>query len=1320
MKSKISILIFLITLVHFSTNAQGVKVLTSTPSSITFEYSPNYIIDTFRVNGTSYLRIDLKESINFNSIAGLPNVPSAVFNIGVPAETGNTVSLLSVNTHKVSGKILPVPEFKKLNNVPVENYSENDNYRTFKNDEFISFGEFGLMRNLRVQKVIINPILFDSPNQVITIADKIIVQVNFARNSSQSVKADGFLKDVVINFDAAEKWGIPGNNNLGKINNSLLADGTWYKFGIQTEGIYRINRSDLNNYGIDPNNVDPQTIKIFNNGGYTLPERVTDDRPDGLVENAIYVSGEGDGSFDDGDYILFYARGPVFWEYNDDSENIERRKNLYTETNYYFITSGGSSGKRMQVINSGASANSYKQTSTKAFLYKDDDNINLIKSGRVYFGDEFTASDNSRTYTNSLTYRVDGSPINYTIQFANTGRIPVLTTVRENNTTIIQNTIYGSTSDYVLGRVGKFSSTYSGTLPDNRSVLNVIYNASGSESIGYLDYWEIGYEKELYAVDNILHVYSEDTTATVEYTVSNFSNSSIRVFNVSDYSNVSMINGAVSGGQVTFSSNETNGSISKYIALNTSKYLAPESPVRVENSNIRGISEGAKQLVIAHRNFSEQAERYALYRSNESRDPLSVQLVYIDQVFNEFSSGIKDPTAIRDFISYAYNNWNEQPFYVLLFGDGDYDYLNKEGLNNNFIPTYQVFPGNDYLLYELSVYPTDDYFARVNGNDSNVDVAIGRLNVRSTADAEKIVDKIVYYENQSEKGIWRHNITMVADDGLTSNGNDGSLHTRQSEEISKIIPGKYILDKLYLSNFPTVASGLGRRKPGVNQAIIDNINNGTLIVNFVGHGNPEVWTHEAVFEKSSTIPQLDNKHLFFLTAATCDFGKYDDPGVQSATEEMIMMESKGMIGGFTATRPVFASPNHTLNRSFYTNLITTATPEGLPVTIGTAYLNAKLIVGGSNTEKFQLYGDPAMRLNIPRLQVSVDSINGTSVENAIQISALSEVNISGSVKNFDGSVYTGYNGEGIVSMFDSERSIYLEDINYTMTIRGGLIFRGRVSIEGGYFNTSFTVPKDISYENKNGKVVAYVLNDDIDGLGFTDNFTVGGTSNNPISDNEGPEIEIFFDDLSSQNSYLVGPNTTLLVNLSDETGLNTTGTGVGHMLQGIIDDDEENPIDLTPYFIGDLDAGGKSGTIEYRFTGLETGNHKISISAWDVLNNSSEEEKFFSVVNDDEIAVQDVYNYPNPFASNTMFTFQHNLSETFNVTINIYTISGRKIKAIEKLALPANNRFVKIPWDGTDQDGDLIANGTYLYKLIINTVNSGTQKSVLGKLAVIR
>jgi len=1318
-------LVILFFVLNLIANAQDLKVLSSDKTSIIIEYRPIYK-DTLTISasGNSFIKLNLLGGYIENiTKSGLPQIPVREINIGVPSELGNTIQILSADYSTLNGQYVPVPKLLKGSFSSVENYVINDKYSNFSFPDIVAFGEYGLVRNLPVQSIKIHPVIFDVSSNVIKIYKKIVIKISFSSSpSNRELIQDNTFQSIILNWDTAKNWGI-SEKKLLKTSSSVLATGDWFRFEAPDEGIYKIDKTFLQALGIDISAADfnPRTIKIYNNGGYPLPEDLSKSNNQGLIENAITVVGEEDGRFDTSDYILFYGRPQEFWEYSSSAKNIIRIKQPYSKKNYYWLTYGGANGKRISNKQSNNVTNAYQQTSTLAFKSLDKDSINIGRSGRDYLGDQLYNSTNSstksKTYLTTLNGIIPSSIIKYNFRVVNSSADVFPYSVEESGNQIYSTYVAGI-STYISGIESIGSTVYGGQLSDERSNLKFSINTSSSSASLYIDYFEITYQRQLKSVSDYIQLFSKDTTATIEYTLSNFSSSSIQTFDVTDNANVQNISNAIiSGGQLKFQSNETKGKVNRYLAVTSAAYKTPINGVKIANSNIRGSLAGSEMIVITAKDFKTQAERYATYRSNQSPYKLSTQIFYVDEIFNEFSCGSLDPTAIRDFLKFAYENWQIKPFYVLLFGDGDYDYLNMEKLNRNFVPPYETAES----LYEVLSYPTDDYYARVSGNDLKTDLAIGRINVQSAAEGDVVIDKIIKYETGLEKGLWRNNITLVADDGPQEVGiDDGSIHTSQSENLANTkIPKYFDLDKIYLVAYPTVYTGLGRRKPDVNKAIINAINDGTLILNYVGHGNEDVWAHESVFEKAASIPQLKNPNYFFLTAATCAFGKYDDPTQQSAVEILMNLKDAGTIVAFSAVRVVTSTSNAAINDSLYSNLFRVRDVNNLPIRIGKAYFLTKQVIRDlENDEKFNLFGDPAIRLDEPLNPTSIDSVNGKSLKSVVQVNALGPVKIKGTVRNTNGTL-AQYNGDAIISMYDSERSIYFKEMNYTVTMPGGLIYRGRTSVANGEFQTEFVVPKDISYENKNGKIVAYVDNSTSDGVGYSTNVVVGGTNPDAVNDGKGPDIAIYFDDLNYENSYLVNPDFTLIAKLSDRTGLNTTGTGIGHKLEAILNDDEANPIDLTNSFIGDLNSGGKSGLIKYKFLGMTPGDYKIKVKAWDVFNNLSSKETNFTVVsNNNGIVLRDVVNYPNPFSSNTTFTFQHNFTSAINVKIKIYTIAGRLIKQIEQSNLL--DKFVRIDWDGRDADENQIANGTYLYKLIVESADGQYKDNVLGKLAVIR
>jgi hypothetical protein len=1320
----------LISLVAFASllfSQQDFRVIASNLNSIIIEFTPHYI-DTslIKINEQEYRKVDFAYGYTEESIPwGTPAVQERKLVIGVASEFGNSIKVLSSSYQQIDGSIIPVPTYKKENFLDGLKYEVTPEYYNYEDyPELASFGDYGIARGLGTQDIRLFPVKFDVNSNTIRLYSKIVFQIDYGNAQYSGRKTDDeLLKFSVINYDAAQYW-VKAQNRLSKIDGSVLATGQWIRFEAPTEGIYKIDRAKLESFGFNVSSLDPRTIKIYNNSGKVLSENVTTSRPVDLVENAISVVGENDGTFDQGDYILFYGRGSQFRDIDPVSKTIKRFNHPFSDKNYFWITAGGDNGKRIQSKSSLNTNADYTQSSTVAFTDYEVDKINLGKSGRQFFGDDFSQAVPTRTYMNKLDYRISSFPINYKFRFVNASQNAFTLTLAENSTTILSGSIsgYGNTS-YRIGVDSTKYAVFNGTLPDNRSALKFSISSLSVTSVGYLDYFEIIYEKELKPVENKIIFFSKDSSATVEYYLSAFPSSEIKVFDVTNYSNIILVNpkpGWPSGGDYRFQVDENADSIRKYIAVGNESFLIPANPSTVENSNLRGITDGAKFIIISHKNFLDASNRLKNYRENETKIGISTIVIDIENIFNEFSCGIRDVSAIRDFIKYAYDNWQIKPEYFLLFGKGTYDYKNIEGFGDNYILPWETEESLNFV-YGPNSYCSDDFFARVDGEDPKPDLTFGRITARSLNDANDYIDKIIYYEKDSERGNWRNLITLVADDGLTSTGNDGPLHTSQSEFLAQSsIPSSFDLKKIYLADYPAVITGNGRRKPAVNAEIIKTMNQGTLIVNYVGHGNPNVWAHEVVFERGVTIPQLNNDKYFFLCAATCDFGNYDSPNFYSGAEDLLFLKNSGAIATLSASRVVFSSSNANLNRVFFDSLFNLPREElNLPVSLGFALFRTKFNLNSVNDQKFHLLGDPTLRLNMPQYFGSIDSINGQPLVADIQIRALSSTKIAGTILKPDGTKWNEFNGEGLLTVFDSERTKLLEEIgNYPMFIQGGVIFRGRVSVNNGEFEAEFVVPKDISYENKNGKIIFYFFDLESDGLAFTNKIIVGGTDTTAVNDGEGPEIEIFFDNANYVSSYLVGPEPNLIVKLFDETGLNTTGTGVGHKLEGILNKNQGVPIDFTEFFIGELDAGGKQGEINYKFDKMNDGDYTIEVKAWDVFNNFSNEESFFTVVSTNDLVVRDVYNYPNPFSSSTAFTFQHNLTRPIDVKVNVYTIAGRMIKQLEEKNI--DQKFVKVNWDGRDEDGDQLGNGTYLYKLIVKTTDGEFTQSVLGKMSVIK
>ena len=1349
-------LFFLLILLTQITRSQAVNdyiILSQDQNEIVIEYTPYLLqIDTLKFDEISTFqpKIDLSQPIlSFlflntsieNTQIGEPQIPVRVFPLILKSKTGNQIEIIEASYVEYDGvRLKPVPALipeKQIYDISgdtisyarVFSFGEVYNKSDFIPKDIVKLDESGIARNYIVTRVKVYPVQYNPALGKVRLYKKIKFVLRYGQDGSQFTNPDKFDLEIVdgfVNYQIAKNWKINfENRSFAKPELGQLSSGDWYKIPIVEEGIYKITYSDLRNAGINPDNIDPRTIKIFNNGGLQLPENINDPRPNGLIENAIFVSGEDDGRFDQNDYIIFYGRGTSGWNYNPTTKEFTHYVNDYTNENYYFLTFGGARGKRMTIVESLNSQNPFRPEYTFGLYFRDEQKINLTESGREWFmaSVEARAGFNMINYVTKLEELLLGKPVQYRIQVASRSAGPNWFVIKEGDSelgTISLGTVtlsgYSSLIDYYAVKSEPKKFIYNGEIKDSRSNLKFYFNWIGEAVAGYVDWFEIIYPRSFKAVNDFISFYSYDTSAIVEYKVYGFSSNDVRMFDVTDFDNVKMISGNVNAGEFVFQVSEQRGQVKHFIGIGANGYKKVSKIEKVKNTNLHGETEGADWVIITHPDFLSQAKKLAEHRNK--KDSLKTLVVDVTDIYNEFSCGMLDPVAIRDFLKFAFDRWNRKPFYVLLFGDGDYDYKNVEVSDKNWIPPYESKEG----LQQILTYTSDDFYVLLTP-DPYIDMAIGRLPVQTQDEAEIVVNKIIQYESNSDFGMWRNTVLFAADDGLTSGDNtDGQIHTLQSESLANYYTPDYIdKRKIYLVAYPTVYTSVGRRKPEAAKALVDYINRGCAIVNWIGHGNPFVWAHERVFEIGYTIQNLKNgNRLPFIVAATCDFGRFDNPKSQSSSEVLLTLKNGGAIGVLTAARLVYSSDNAAFNYKFFDELFKSTT-EYKTTRVGEAIFKVKQVYASLNDLKFILLADPALRLILPRYSTLIDTINGKDQNQTVQLKALGKVNFSGKIqKNNQEPLDVSGNVE--FTLFDAQKRLtYLDEKGWPFNFieQGNMLFRGVYSVRNGRFGGEFMLPKDISFSNERAKAIAYFYGNNIDGVGYAGNIVINGIDSNFASDFKGPEIEIFLNNRSFKSGDVVTDEPTLIVEIFDESGVNVSTSAIGHRIEAFIDDNPAG-IDLSEFYKTKPDDY-KTGDIVYKLPKLSPGKHKVKVKAWDIFNNSSTREVEFKVAQTGEFAIYNVFNYPNPFSDKTYFTFQKVATDEetpVNVEIKIYTLSGKLINKIERAGLTGN--FVAIEWDGRDMDGDEIANGVYIYKIIVRTFDGSKSVESLGKLVVMR
>ena len=451
----------------------------------------------------------------------------------------------------------------------------------------------------------------------------------------------------------------------------------------------------------------------------------------------------------------------------------------------------------------------------------------------------------------------------------------------------------------------------------------------------------------------------------------------------------------------------------------------------------------------------------------------------------------------------------------------------------------------------------------------------------------------------------------------------------------------------------------------------------------------------------------------FITA-TCEFSRFDDPLRTSGGELVVLNPNGGGIGLMTTTRLVFSQPNYFLNRTFYDKVFE-RDANGNPKRLGDVFLEVKnLNAYSTNSRNFSLLGDPALKLAIPKHTVETTTINGMPVGQTDTLNALELVTISGEVKDNNGNKLTSYNGFVYPTIFDKiENKQTLNNDGggvFTYQTRERRIFKGKATVTNGDFSFSFVVPKDISYSYGTGKISYYSENQVEDANGYNDNFIIGGSNPSIVEDDQGPQMDLFMNDESFVYGGITDNNPSLLVKLSDDQGINTVGSGIGHDLVAVLDDNTENAFILNDYYEASVDDYS-SGTINYPFSDLPEGKHTLRVKAWDVANNSAEKTIEFNVVKSQEVKIENLVNYPNPFTTNTEFIFQHNQAGVpMDIKLEVFTVSGKLVKSFDRVVV--NDGFISrdIKWDGRDDFGDKIGKGVYVYKLKIRSSNGSTSE----------
>lgn len=1126
---------------------------------------------------------------------------------------------------------------------------------------------------------------------------------------------------------------------------SILSSGDWFKFGVTSDGIYKLTANQLINAGIPPAQLSLSGIRVFGNGGGMLPELNSVSRKDDLQECPITVTDENqDGLFNGNDYLLFYGQGPDQWYYNTSEKKYNHTKNIYSDTTFYFI-SGNAAGvpSRINKVSSlPASGTDPVITSFTDFTFYENEEQNFIKSGRGWYGEVFDVILNKK-FNFTIPNLVPG-PVK--IKSSTIGRTVSVTSVYSqfnvsyNGATVLNHTIGNVGTSYTadFGRLSVLNGTFNATSSD--ITLDYTFLPYSPTSTGYLDYIELNVVRNLRFGGNDLTFRFRDTIGlggNFQYNISN-TTAGLTLWNISDPNNVFEQDYDISSGVISFTSNVTAGGEQKYILFNNTAVKTPVFSSKIDNQNLHGLGQAA-YIIITHPDFKEQAERLAEF--HRDHDNLSSVVVSLPEIFNEFSCGAQDASAIRDFIRMFYERsttLGDPPRYVLLFGDGSYDLKNHVSNNTNYITTYQSYES----LSLIGSYTCDDFYGLLDPSEGDfsgadlMDVGVGRFPVRTDEEAREMVDKVITYStigtindvsycqgsNSTRLGDWRNVVCFLSDD------QDRNLHQRQSERITKIVEQNfpvYNIDKIISDAYQQVSTPGGQRYPDVNDAITQRVEKGALIMNYTGHGGELGWAAESILNNDMINSWRNINNMPAFITATCEFSRFDDPQRTSAGEFVLLNGTGGGIFLFTTVRLALAFENELINSDILTHMFNKLNGE-MPRAGDILRLAKRDNPGNRNVT---LLGDPALRLAYPRYRINTTAIKETDSGQSIDtLSALSKVTITGKVIDDAGNIMTNFNGVVYPTIFDKETKVYNvvndqtgDDISLpdSFNLRKNILYKGKASVLNGEFSCSFIVPKDISFQYGTGRLSYYAHNGSEDAQGYDQNLYIGGVSANALNDNKGPEIKLYMNDENFVYGSMTNSTPSIFAMLFDSSGINTVGNGIGHDVTAIVDNNPKQLFVLNDYYESDLDSYQK-GRIRYRLDELSDGPHTLTFKAWDINNNSSEATTEFVVSASAGLALEHVLNYPNPFTTKTTFMFEHNKPCTgMAIQVQIFTVTGKLVKTIDAYQVCEGFRNTPLDWDGKDDFGDQLAKGVYIYRLRIRTAEGETAQKT-ERLVLIR
>ena len=1005
---------------------------------------------------------------NFITEFGMPRLPMQSTLMSVPPDVNFQLRVIDTDfsTHKIE-------------TTPHTSSEQRDR---FFPERLAEIGKAGWIRENRVLPIQLNPVQYNPVRREVRLYHRLVVEVHFSSTGmpaeptmlstipsgfhTESAAFDAIFADMLVNPQSATKWRSPIPR--APAAPSIPFTGPRYRISITESGMYSITAQDLATAGANLEAIAPATLTLSNKG----------------KQIPIFVRGEADKRFDLTDEIIFYGE-----RQHGKTSYIDP----YSDENIYWLSWGSGPGIRMATKTSlpqSNNAQTYRWFLTRAHIEKD-------LQFRRFRNVNLTASQTYTEFSQGLLQRqfrlTELPPLPDDSWFWSQLSAPALKTFNFNLPSVsdtalpttVRVSLHGRTNTphlctvWLNDKIEFGEARWTGETEYQiqnqeipQSFLNQGRNAIRITNPGHpeapidiilfnwlqIDYWR-DFKAEADTLPFAITPFRDETGAVnsnFKVELINFTTPNIEVYGIDGTRYVGLsplVDEKIPGTyRVIFRSTQirpkdANDPTIQYIALTRNQFRKPKISVDAP-SDLRSTHNAADYIIITHNHFIQDVQPLADYRAQQG---LRTKVVDVQDIYDEFNDGILNPKAIREFLNYAYYNWQPPaPTYVFLIGDTNIDIKNKP----NFVPTMQVqIPG-----YGSS--GSDHQFVTFRGEDSFPDMLIGRMPANNRVDLRIFIERTISYETSASVGSWHKRFLMLA-------GSDLRFHWQTSQLIThNQLNAKYETQRIYAPHTDeptlsddTVLTPIGRR-------VIDGFNDGASIVNYIGHGGGGRWASSRMLDFQDPEQNLTNiSQLPFVISMTCYTGAFEG-NKNSLVEELLRSENGGAIAVIAATSIGLLDGDYILNAEIF-DVIFNKQTRNFGAILGQAktqfLINAPRFL--DLAEVFTLFGDPATNLKIPsnKIQVTAD-ISPQQGRNASQGDTFLSVAGTLSDRNF--------NGDAEITVVPTTETALSKDIKLEPEI---------VSIANGQVNTEIRVPADPDYDI--GAVQIYAWDADEEALG---------------------------------------------------------------------------------------------------------------------------------------------------------------------------------------------------------------------------------------------